>query len=104
MSKPGKGLSVALGSTAAMALVMAALWIWQNAASLVGECSSPSVALWAVRCATAALAAGAQLVLLTFVVAQVYGRDLLVDLLRVLVGLGCSIALVSAIALGLAGR
>jgi hypothetical protein len=67
------------------------------------------VTLWAFRSAGVALAATAQALIVSFVVLKIYrrragGPDLFCDVLRLFAGLVAAIALISAIALGLAGR
>ena len=47
---------------------------------------------------------GAQIVCLSLVVGRLYGRDLFAEILQLVAGLLCTLSLVSAIALGLAGR
>jgi hypothetical protein len=66
--------------------------------------SRPAVAVWAARSAAIAFASAAQVVLLTFVIGAIYQRDLFGNVLRLCAGLLCSISLVSAVALALAGR
>lgn len=95
-----------LGGFWAVTFMVTALWAWQNAGRVVSDWdpAKPSVALWAVRSGAVALAAGAQVLLMTFVVGALYGRDLFGDVLRFCAALICTIALVSAVALGMAGR
>jgi hypothetical protein len=85
-------------------LMVVALWAWQQGPHLAFTADRPDVVLWAVR--TAAIAAGAlaQGVVLLFVVGAVYRTRLLDLTLRVLTAAVFTVALVSAIALGLAGR
>src|SRR3954454_8481128 len=97
-------LTTILGGFAALSMVVAAMWAWNDARRLAEATTRPDVTLWALRAAGVALAAAGQAMLLTFVVSRIYRRDLFSDVLRVFVGLIAAIALVSAIALGLAGR
>jgi hypothetical protein len=93
-----------LGSFAALSMVLAGMWAWNEAYRLASGTTRPDVTLWAARSAGVALAAGAQAMLVTFVVSRIYRRDLFSDMLRVFAAIIAAIALVSAIALGLAGR
>ena len=89
----------------AIGLVVLGLWGWRHAADIVADhASRPYVAAWAVRSAAIAAVAGAQAILLTLVISRLYPRRLVDEICRVLAGLVLSIALVSAIALGLAAR
>ena len=97
-------LTTILGSFAAVSMVVAGLWAWNDARQLAEATSRPEVTLWALRAAAIAVAAAAQAMILTFIVGRIYRRDLFSDVLRIFVGLIAAIALVSAIALGLAGR
>lgn len=97
-------MTILIGTVATVAMMLAALWGWQHAPQLVSEWSRPGVAAWGVRCLALGLAAGAQVVCIGAVVGGIYRRDLLADALQLLAGLLCTLALVSAIALGLAGR
>jgi hypothetical protein len=97
-------VSTMLGTAGAMALMLAALWAWNNADALGRGAERPQVLAWAVRSAAIALTAGAQVMILTWLVGALYRRDLFGDVLRLSAALVCSIALVSAVALALAGR
>jgi hypothetical protein len=78
--------------------------MWGQAEHWGALASSPGIEIWAARSAAVAFISAAQVVLLTFVVGAVYQRDLFGSVLRLCAGLLCSIALVSAVALALAGR
>ena len=93
-----------LGAVAAVALMVACLWGWQHAAELSGETSRPYVAKWAVRSGAIALAAVAQVLLLTLVIGRFYARQLVDDVLKLLAGLVFAVSLVTAVALGMAAR
>ena len=97
-------LTTILGSFAAFSMLVAGLWAWNDARHLADASTRPEVTLWALRAAAVALAAAAQAMILTFVVSRIYRRDLFSDVLRVFAGLIAAIALICAIALGLAGR
>ena len=97
------------GAVASVALLVVGLWAWQHAAEVatdaLGATAQPYVAKWAVRSAAIAAAAAAQALLLTAVVGRVYGRHGALDaVLRLSALLVFAVALVSACALGLAGR
>jgi hypothetical protein len=95
-----------IGAVVAVALVVAALWGWGQAWRIAEDAHRPQVAVWAVRSAALAAAAAAQLLVLTCVVGALYRgrRGAADDVLRALAGLVCTIALVSAVALALAGK
>ena len=100
-------MSLVGGAVASVVLLVASLWAWQHAAEVAsdGGAARPYVAKWAVRSAAVAAAAAAQAVLLIAVVGRVYGRHgVLDDVLRLTAVLVVAVALVSAVALGLAGR
>ena len=95
------------GAFVSVALTVLALWAWQHAAEVAGDggAARPYVAKWAVRSAAVAAAAAAQGVLLVAVVGRVYARrGALDDVLRLSALLVFTVATVSAVALGLAGR
>jgi hypothetical protein len=92
---------------ASAALLVVGLWAWQHAAEVASDSASarPYVAKWAVRSAAVAAGAAAQAVLLIAVVGRIYDRrGILDDVLRLSAVLVFAVALVSAVALGLAGR
>jgi hypothetical protein len=89
-------------SLMAVALVIVALVAWNQALAWSVRATRPEVASWAIRSGAVAAGAMAQLLLLTFV--TVHGRAISNALLRLGVGVVASVALVSAVALGLAGR
>ena len=97
-------LTTILGGFAALSMVVAAMWAWNDARRLAEGSARPDVTLWALRSAGVTLAAAGQAMLLTFVVSRIYRRDLFSDVLRVFAGLIAAVALICAIALGLAGR
>jgi hypothetical protein len=97
-------MTTILGTFAALSMVVAAMWAWNDARRLAEGSARPDVMLWAVRSAAVALAAAAQAMILTWVVSLIYRRDLFGDVLRLFAALIAAIALISAIALGLAGR
>ena len=99
-------VSAGFGVVLAVGLLLVALYWWRHAGQIVDgwEPTRPSVAAWAVRSAAVAAAAGAQLVLLTLVTGRLYRRQLLDDMVGLSAGLVATLAMVSAIALALAGR
>jgi hypothetical protein len=92
------------GAVGAMALLLLGFWVWGKSQEWTATMSRPDVAVWAARSAAVAFASAAQVVLLTFFVGAIYQRDLFGNVLRLCAGLLCSISLVSAVALALAGR
>jgi len=100
-----KNVVAAIGTIAAIGLMVAALWAWGTAGWLVADSSRPDLERYAVRSAAIASGAIAQLLLLTFVAGRAYQRrQFVTDVPRLLAGaVGC-VAIVSALALGLAGR
>ena len=93
-----------LGSLAALVIVVAAMWGWSSAWRIAQATSRPDVTLWAVRSAALALAMGAQVIFVTCLVCVVYRRDLFAEFLRFSAAAIAAVALISAVALGLAGR
>jgi hypothetical protein len=108
------GVAQGLAALAAMGVMLVALWAWARSLELTLAATHPEVACWALRSAAIAAAAGAQLLFLTFVAGAMAGRGpaevaegpppFRRDGLRIAIGVVASVALVSAIALGLAGR
>jgi hypothetical protein len=88
----------------AAGLVAASLWGWQQAAQLAEQWGRPDVAEWALRSAAVCIAAVAQLLLATLVVGAYYRRGWFDRLLGAAALAVFGVALVSAVALGLAGR
>ncbi|MDB5331528.1 MAG: hypothetical protein JWP03_2679 [Phycisphaerales bacterium] len=90
----------------AVAFMLLALWMWQGAAGVPidGQASRSESMAWALRSLAVACAALAQLVTLRLVVGRIYRRGALDDALCLSSVVACAIALVSAAALGLAGR
>ena len=96
MPTVGTGLSVAL--------MVLGLWGWQNAGEFSTGASQPYIATLAARSAAIAITAIAQIVLLTLVVGRLYRRQLIDDVLKLSAALVLAVAVVSAVALGLAAR
>jgi hypothetical protein len=97
-------MTIIIGGLLSIVLVVSGLWAWQSALRLSAAATRPEVALWSVRSGAVALAAVAQLLILTLVVRRARGSDFPRNVLRVGAGLVAGVALVSALALGLAGR
>jgi hypothetical protein len=95
-----------LGAVFAIALVVAGLWAWQQAAAVVTWVGweKRTIGAWAVRCAAVALVAVAQSVLLAGVVERIYPRDRICTAMKFSGLFVCMACTASAIALGLAGR
>ncbi len=94
----------ALATAMAIAMVVAGIWAWQSAFRFADGTTRPDVTLWALRSGAVALAAVAQVILMTFLARVFYPRDGFSAFLRMAAGLVAAIAMISAIALGLAGR
>jgi len=92
------------GAVAAIALVVVALWGWGQAWRFAENAHRPNVAVWAVRSGAIAAVAAAQVLVITCAIGALYRRRPLDEMLRLLAGLVATIALVSAIALAIAGR
>ena len=85
-------------------LIVGGLWLWQHAGFLASDASRPDVAGWAIRSGAVAAVAAAQALLSFFVVAAVFRRDWFTSAVRFAAGLVGGAAVVSAVALGFAGR
>jgi hypothetical protein len=87
-----------------VACVVGGLWLWQHAAVLASDASRPDIAGWAIRSGAVAAVAAAQALLSFFVIAALFRRDLFTSVVRFTAGLVGGAAVVSAVALGFAGR
>ena len=87
-----------------LGLVVGGLWLWQHAALLASDASRPDVAGWAIRSGAVAAVAAAQALLSFFVIAALFRRDVFTSAVRFAAGLVGGAAVVSAVALGFAGR
>jgi len=87
-----------------LGLIIGGLWLWQHAAMLASDASRPDVAGWALRSGAVAAVAAAQALLSVFVTSAIYPRDFFASALRFTAGLVGGAAIVSAVALGFAGR
>ena len=95
---------IGTGSLVGAALMVACLWAWQQAPHLAVDAERPDVVLWAARSAAVAAGALAQTVLLVLVVGNLYRARVSDRVMQVLTAGLFAASLVSAIALGLAGR
>jgi hypothetical protein len=93
-----------LGTVWAVTLLIASLWGWLHADEIVSDWRRPELGYWSVCSAAIGLAAAGQLVVMTFVVANVYRRDVLGDVFRATAAIACTVALVAAVTLGIIGR
>jgi hypothetical protein len=88
----------------ATALMVAAMWTWQQASHLAFDADRPDIVMWSARSAAIAAAALAQGIILFMVVGRVYRTRSLDVALRLLAASIFTVALISAVVLGLAGR
>lgn len=87
-----------------LALVIGGLWLWQRAGFLASDTGRPDVAGWAIRSGAVAAVAAAQALLSFFVISALFRRDVFTSAVRFAAGLVGGAAIVSAVALGFAGR
>ena len=98
-------ISMILGFTLAVSLLIAALWGWQQADYLVMRWRlNGDGAIWGARCAAVGFAAAAEVLMLSVIGRWVYSRDRVSDILRLCGLLVFMLASVTAVALALAGR
>ena len=97
-------ISWMIGVVLSVSLGLLALWLWGQSADLSDGATRPDVLEWGIRLGAVAAGAAAQAVIFGLVVGAFYRRNGLDHLLRLFSALVCSIALVSAAALALAGR
>lgn len=102
------GMRAFVAAVAAMGLMVLALWTLGQSGpiseALVSASGRPGLEQWAVCCGAVAAIAGAQLLVLVFVVGWLYARRFSDDILQTCVGLTGSLALIAAVILGVAGR
>jgi hypothetical protein len=99
--------SILLSALLAGGMVLAGVWAWQQAQDLVLDhwnAGRPELAEWAIRSAAVALVALAQVVVMLFVAGRIYQRRTLDSVLTLTAGVVFALALVGAIACGLAGK
>jgi hypothetical protein len=97
-------ISIGAGTVTAIVLMVAALWAWQAGPHLAFDANQPDVALWAVRSAAVAAGALAQALAVVLVLGNLYRRRRLDAAVGLTAAAIFAVALVSAVALGLAGR
>jgi hypothetical protein len=97
-------LSVLLGTTTAIALVVLALWGWGDAMELTRRADRPMQAMWAIRSGAIAAFAAAQVLGMTYFVDAFYNRGRVGEWVRVMAGLVCTAALLGALCLGLLSK
>jgi hypothetical protein len=93
-----------VATVAAVALMVACLWAWQSAGHFAIDANRPYVATLAARTAAIALAAAAQVIILTLVIGRIYRRELVDDVLKLTAAAVMLVAIVGAVALALAAR
>ena len=100
-----KFISIWLGGIVTVGLMVAALWAWRFAPELAMQHSDrPYMAKVGIRSLAIAIAAGAQVVLLTLVIARLYPPRLLDRILSVGVAVGSFAALAVAVVLAVSSR
>jgi hypothetical protein len=100
-----KVISIWLGGAMTVALVVTALWAWRFAPELaVQNTRQPYVAKLGIRSLAVALAAGAQLVLLAFVIARLYPPRLVDRIVGVGIAITGFAALGTAVVLAVSSR
>jgi hypothetical protein len=101
-----KPIALFLVSVLSAAAVVAGLWAWQQAPDLVLDWGAgrPEVAQWAVRSAAVAAIAGAQIILMSWLIGRIYRRGTFDSVMTFAATAVLALAAVSAIACGFAGR
>lgn len=102
-----KQLSIALcGAVMSIGSVVLALWMWQRQNQIVEviEPAQPAVVRRAICCLAVGLIAAAQMTIVALVVGSIYRRTRLDRIMELSAGAIFSGALISAIALGWAGK
>ena len=97
-------MTVLFGAAVAIALLVAAMWAWVDLPSRAAEAARPEVLGWAARMLALAAAAGAQIIIITFVIGSIYRFKAVHDALRLTAALVCCMAAIGAAALGLAAQ
>ena len=99
--------TILLSALLAGVMVVVGVWAWQQAQDLVLDhwnAGRPELAEWAIRSAAVAVVALAQVIIMLFVAGRVYQRRTLDSVLTFTAGVVFALALVCAIACGLAGK
>jgi hypothetical protein len=100
-----KIISIWLGGVITIALMVAALWAWRFAPELAMQHADGAyVAKLGIRSLAVALAAGAQVVLLTLVIGRVYPPRLPDRVLSLGISVASFAALATAVVLAVSGR
>ena len=99
-----RSATIMLGAMGTIAMMVGALWCWQNASVVVADWSRPDIAAYAVRCAAVAIAAAAQLLLLASVVGRAFVPGWADRAAGLLAAGVCAVGTISAVALTLVGR
>jgi hypothetical protein len=93
-----KAIGIIAGSIWTIGLMMAALWLWQNAAVLAPGADRVD-SFYAIRCAAVAAGSAAQAVLLATVVFQLYRPDWISLSLGGVAAVGFTVGLIGAVAM-----
>jgi hypothetical protein len=95
-----------LGALVTVAMLIVAMWAVMHAQQLVTYWGAGQrrIGAWAIYSAALGAAGAAHIVMFSLVIENLYDRDLLSDMFKLVAGLLSSIALVGAIALALAAR
>ncbi|WP_428940675.1 hypothetical protein [Fontivita pretiosa] len=97
-------LSMMMGTTVAVSLVVVGLWCWGAAAALARGTAEPAMALWAVRSGAVAALAAAQVLGMSCLVGLFYPRGRGSEMISLAAGFVCTVALLGAILLGWVSR
>lgn len=100
----GKAFVALMGSAVAVGLMVAAIWAWCDLPVQAAGAARPEVLTWAAKAVAVAAGAGAQIVVITFVIGRLYPFKRVHDALRLAAALVCCTAAVGAAALGLAAQ
>lgn len=97
-------IMLSVSAIAAMAMVIAALWMWQMGPHWAFGRDKPDLVIWSARLSAIAAVAAAQAVVLLFVIGGIYSARRVDVILRVLSTTVFAAAAIVAIALGWAGH
>lgn len=97
-------IHAAMGAAVAITLVVAGMWGWGSATRLTAHAGRPELAGWAVRAASVAAFAAAQVLGMTFIVDRLYERDRAGEWLRLTAGAICTAGLIGALSMGVMSR
>jgi len=99
-----KALTVMMGAAIAICLMVTAIWAWRDLPLLSATAARPDVLAWAAKSLAVAAGAGAQVILITFVLGRIYRFKRVHDALRLAAALVCCVGAIGAAALGLAAQ